>query len=138
MIKYILWWTFIEVPYVRVIKLNDNIKLSWLTYWSTSIFQQNPRLHWHICPILAQFLYSLLRKVEFFYLTYSLSPLFLVLMRTTKLTVKTLGTVRVSCDTTEAVNFHEDKIADRYLLSNLPTINVWSCWSLQSLWSSSL
>jgi hypothetical protein len=73
-----------------------------------------------------------------FYLMYSLSPLFLVLTRTTKLTVKTLGTVRVSCDTSEAVNFHEDKIADRYLLANLPTINVWSCWSLQSLRSLSL
>jgi hypothetical protein len=68
-----------------------------------------------------------------FHLMDSLSPLFQVLTCTTKLTVKTLGTVRVSCDTSEAVNFHEDTIVDRHLLSNSPAINVWSCWSLQSL-----
>jgi hypothetical protein len=78
------------------------------------------------------------QESRIFYLMYSLSPLFPVLTHTTKLTVKTLGTVRVSCDTNEAVNFHENKIADGHLLSNLPTINVWSRWSLQSLWSLSL
>jgi len=50
------------------------------------------------------------QEVLIFYLMDSLSPLFQVLTCTTKLTVKTLGTVSVPCDTSEAVNFHEDTL----------------------------
>jgi hypothetical protein len=70
-----------------------------------------------------------------FYLVNSIYPLFQVLPCTTKLTMKTLGTVRVSRDTTETVNFPDDTTVDRHLLSSLPAINVWSCWSPQSIWS---
>jgi hypothetical protein len=70
---------------------------------------------------------------QIFYLMYNLSPSFQVLTCTIKLTVRTLGTLRVSCDTIEAVNFHVDTTVDRHLLSNSPTINVWSCRSLYSL-----
>jgi hypothetical protein len=56
-----------------------------------------------------------------FYLINSTSPVFQVHTCTVKLGMKNLSTVRVTCDTTEAVNYLENNI--------LLAFNVWSFWS---------
>jgi hypothetical protein len=74
MIKYILWWTFIEVPCVRLINLNDNIIWSWLIYWSITIFQTKSQIIvTHLSHIGTVFIFTA-QEGQIVYLMYSLSP----------------------------------------------------------------
>ena len=104
MIPYRLWRMFIEVIYVTVIKLNDNIKGSWSItlkyhYFSTKSLSTVTHLS-HLDTVLV----SIAQEGPTFYLVNSISAELQVLTCTATSTTKNLSTVRIACDINEAVN----------------------------------
>jgi hypothetical protein len=105
MIMYRLWRMFNEVLYVSYkVKWQHKMKLNYFTEVSL-FFNAFPQYTNAICLILAQFLYSFLMKVQLFTVSTAFLQCSQVLACTAKSAIKNLGTVRIACNTTEAVNF---------------------------------
>jgi len=105
----------IEVLYVKVTKLNGNVKWIWIISLKNNYFSTKSQITLRHLSYLDTAIYSLLTRLQLLLYQHFSSVPSAGLYCTAKLAMKTLNAVMMACDTTEAVYFLD---------------NVHNCWDI--------